>query len=80
MHIAQKVYNVYILVCKIITKNNSGKNEPAGKRFCANLKSLIDFTDDTDSEKNTDDEEIDVTVDRGTPKKTRKGKFYQINL
>ena len=61
MHIAQKVYNVYILVCKIITKNNSGKNEPAGKRFCANLKNL---TDNTDSEKNIDDEEIDVTVDK----------------
>ena len=42
-------------------KNNSGKNESAGKRFCANLKN---FTDNTDSEKNIDDEEIDVTVDK----------------
>lgn len=81
----KKLYNVYnTSFCRqqdYYKEEKWGKKkEPAGKRFCANLKSLIDFIHNTDSEKNTDDEEIDVTVDRGTPKKTRKGKFYKINL
>ena len=81
----KKVYNVYnASLCRqqdyYKEEKWEKKKEPAGKRLCANLKSLIDFIDNTDSEKNTDDEEIDVTVDRGTRKMTRKGKFYKINL
>lgn len=45
---------------KIITikDNAKKKKDPVGKRFCADLKYLID---NTDSDKNTDGEEIDVT-------------------
>ena len=67
---------------KIITKKNNGKKkkEPAGKRFYANLKSLIN---NTDNDKNNGDEEIDVTVDIATPKTTkrpREGKLFKIYL
>ena len=46
------MFIIHFLGTKTITKKNNGKKkkEPAGKRFCANLKSLID---NTDSDKNT---------------------------
>ena len=82
MYTAWKVCNVYISFCRQqdYYKELWKKKEPGGKTFHANLKILID---NTDIDGNTDDEEIDVTVDTATPKETkrpRKGTFYKINL